>query len=61
MPSEIMSLEPGRPIDIAVPMMLSDPVRLRDQASLWLDIVARLKPAVREERARAESNAIFQA
>ena len=31
MPSEIMSLEPGRPIDIAVPMMLSDPVKLRDR------------------------------
>src|SRR5260370_20603638 len=61
MPSEIMSLEPGRPIDIAVPMMLSDPVKMRDRASLWLGIVARLKPAVRAEGARAESNALFQA
>jgi predicted permease len=61
MPSEIMSLEPGRPIDIAVPMMLSDPVKMRDRASLWLEMVARLKPTVRVERARAESNALFQA
>ena len=61
MPSEIMSLEPGRPIDIAVPMMLSDPVTLRDRRSLWLQIVARLKPAVRAEQARAESNALLQA
>ncbi len=61
MPSEIMSTEPGRPIDIAVPMMLSDPVKLRDRVSLWMEIVARLKPAVRAEQARAESNALFQA
>jgi predicted permease len=61
MPSEIMSPEPGRPIDIAVPMMLSDPVKLRDPVSLWLDIVARLKPAVSAAQARAESNALFQA
>ena len=61
MPSEIMSPELGRPIDIAVPMMLSDPVKMRDRVSLWLEIVARLKPAVRTEQARAESNALFQA
>jgi predicted permease len=61
MPPEIMSPEPGRPIDIAVPMMLSDPVKMRDRTALWLTIVARLKPAVRAEQARAESNALFQA
>lgn len=61
MPSEIMSPEPGRPIDIAVPMMLSDPVKLRDRTSLWLQIISRLKPAVRAEQASAESNALFQA
>src|SRR5260370_26843754 len=61
MPSEIMSLEPGRPIDIAVPMIHSDPVKMRDRVSLWLEIVARLKPAVRAEQARAESNALFRA
>ena len=61
LPSEIMSLEPGRPIDIAVPMMLSDPAKMRDRVSLWLEIVARLKPAVRAEQARAESNALFRA
>jgi hypothetical protein len=56
-----MSPEPGRPIDIAVPMMLSDPAKLRDRESLWLQIIARLKPAIRVEQARAESNALFQA
>ena len=61
MPSEVMSLEPGRPIDIAVPMALSDPVMLRERGSWWLDVVARLKPAVSPEQARAESDAIFQA
>ncbi|HLK66361.1 MAG TPA: ABC transporter permease [Bryobacteraceae bacterium] len=60
MPSEVMSLEPGRPIDIAVPMMLSDPASLRDRGAWWLDVVARLKPGIQAERARAESDALFQ-
>jgi predicted permease len=60
-PSEVMSLEPGRPIDIAVPMMLSDPVMLRVRENWWLDVVARLKPGIRAEQARAESDALFQA
>ena len=60
MPSEIMSPEPGRPIDMAVPMMLSDPAKMRDRSSLWLEIVARLKPGVRTEQAREEANALFQ-
>ena len=60
MPSEIMSPEPGRPIDVAVPMMLSDPVKMRDRSSLWLEVVARLKPGVRTEQARDEANALFQ-
>jgi len=61
MPSEVMSLEPGRPFDVAVPMMLSDPGTLRDRAAWWLDVVARLKAGVRPEQARAESDALFQA
>jgi predicted permease len=61
MPPEIMSLDPGLPIDIAVPMTLADPAQLRSRDALWLAIVARLKPGVRMERARAESNALFQA
>jgi predicted permease len=60
LPSEVMSLEPGRPIDMAVPMMLSDPVTLRDRGAWWLDVVARLKPGVGAEQARAESDALFQ-
>jgi predicted permease len=61
MPTEIMSLEPGRPVDIAVPMMLSDPVKMRDRTSLWLLAAARLKPGVGMEQARAETNALFRA
>ena len=60
MPSDVMSLEPGRPIDIAVPMMLSDPRRLRDRSSWWLDVVARLRPGVSAAQARTEANALFQ-
>lgn len=60
MPTEIMSLEPGRPVDIAVPMMLSNPATLRDRTSLWLYVVGRLKPAVRADEARAESGVLFQ-
>ena len=60
MPSDVMSLEPGRPIDIAVPMMLSDPRRLRDRSSWWLDVVARLRPGVSAAQARTETDALFQ-
>jgi len=61
MPSEVMSLDPGRPIDIAVPMMMSDPAMLRERGSWWLDVVARLKPGVGVDQARAESDSLFQA
>jgi predicted permease len=61
LPSEVVSIEPGRPIDIAVPMMLSDPDTLRNRQSWWLEVVARLKPGIRVEQARAESDALFQA
>jgi predicted permease len=61
LPSETMSLEPGRPIDVAAPMLLSDPALMRDPTSLWLEVVARLKPAVRAEQARAEANTLFAA
>jgi predicted permease len=60
MPSEVMSPALGRPVDLAVPMMLSDPTMLRERGSWWLDIIARLKPGVRPDQARAESDALFQ-
>ncbi|MBI4907381.1 MAG: ABC transporter permease [Acidobacteria bacterium] len=59
-PAEIMSLEPGRPVDIAVPMAFSDPRQRRDRTALWLFVVARLKPAAGIEQARAESEALFR-
>jgi predicted permease len=61
MPSEIMSLEPGRAVDIAVPMMLSDPVKMRDRNALWLFAVGRLRPGVSSEQARAEADGLFRA
>jgi hypothetical protein len=61
MPTGIMSLEPGVPVDIAAPMMLSDPAMMRDRTAMWLHVVGRLKPAVRAEQARAESDGLFQA
>jgi len=60
MPSEAMTLESGRSIDIAVPMMLSNPEMLRDKGSFWLNVVARLPHGVQEEKARVEADALFQ-
>jgi predicted permease len=59
MPNEAMSLDPGTPIDIAAPIALSDPRMMRDRTSLWLEVIARLKPQVRLEQARAETAALF--
>ncbi|MCD6030192.1 MAG: hypothetical protein K0S78_2366, partial [Thermomicrobiales bacterium] len=61
MPTEIMSLEPGNPIDIAVPIVLSDPARLHNRTALWLFMVARLAPATAAEQARAEVETLFKA
>jgi predicted permease len=41
-------------------MAHTDPEMLKNHGAWWLDIVARLKPGVTVERARAESDAIFQ-
>src|SRR5262249_49515133 len=61
MPSDVMSLEPGRPIDIAVPMMLSDPQMLRNRSSWWLDeVVARLRPGVAMAQVRIEAGGLLQ-
>ena len=60
LPSDIMSLEPGRPIDIALPMALSDQARMRDLTALWIQAVARLQPGVRPEQAHAEANGLFR-
>lgn len=59
MPSDVMSLERGSAVDIAVPLTLSDPVRLRSRDSLWLTIIARLKPDVGAAQARTEADVLF--
>jgi predicted permease len=61
MPDQGMSLTPGATVDIAAPMMLSSPDMLLERASWWFDVVARLKPGVQPERARAEADTLFQA
>lgn len=61
LPTEIMSLEPGRPIDIAVPMKLSSPEKMRDRTALWLFVVGRLRGGVPAQQARAEADGLFQA
>ncbi|HEY3738377.1 MAG TPA: ABC transporter permease [Bryobacteraceae bacterium] len=60
MPSEVMSLERGSPVDIAVPITLSDAARLRSRDALWVAIIARLKPGVQPEQASAEADVLFQ-
>jgi predicted permease len=61
MPSDVMSLAPGTPIDIAIPMMLSDPQRLRDRSSWWLNgVVARMRPGVTNAQIHAEADTLFQ-
>ena len=61
MPTEIMTLEPGRPVDIAAPMALSSPEKMRDRTSLWLMVAARLKPSIPLVQARAETETLFRA
>ncbi len=39
MPSEAMSLTPGLPVDVALPLAHSDPETLRNHGAWWLDIV----------------------
>ena len=60
LPSDILSLEPGRPIDIALPMALSNPELMRNTTALWIHLVARLKPGVSTQQARAEANGLFR-
>ncbi|MEO7192283.1 MAG: ABC transporter permease [Vicinamibacterales bacterium] len=61
MPANAISPEPGRPVDLAVPITLSDPGSMRDRGSWWLDVVGRLKPGTTRQQATAETDAIFQA
>jgi predicted permease len=61
MPNDVISPNPGRPVDIAAPMMLSDPAKMRDRAATWLFVIARLRLAADVKRAQAETEALFQA
>jgi len=56
---EAMTVEPGYPVDLAMPMALSDPAKMLDRKALWLEIIARLKPGISTEQAQAESAALL--
>ena len=61
MPSDVMSPEPGRRVDIAAPVMLSDAAKMRDRTATWILVIARLKRAADVKQARAETESLFQA
>lgn len=48
-----MSLTPGQPVDVALPIAHADPQALKNHGVWWLDIVGRLRTGVTVERARA--------
>jgi len=54
-------LDAGTPIDFWLPLVYADTIRplpkRTDGASLWLDVMARLRPGVTQRRAEAEINA----
>jgi predicted permease len=61
MPNDAIAPDPGRPVDIAAPMMLSSPARMRDRTATWLFVIARLARGTAAKQARAEAEALFQA
>jgi predicted permease len=59
-PEDFHGLAPGHHDDVTMPMAISGPV-LRSTSSWFFKCVARLKPGVAPEQARAEVDTIFQA
>lgn len=60
-PRDFHGLMPGHSDDITIPLTISGPKLLADTGSWWFDSIARLKPGVTAEKARAEIDPIFQA
>jgi predicted permease len=57
-PPELSGLEPGRPVDITLPVTTSR--NLLTVRAWRFDAIARLKMAISETQAQAEANAVFQ-
>lgn len=56
---EFAGLEPGRPVDVTIPITVSRNL-LTGSRAWWFDTIARLKPHVSGNQAQAEANAVFQ-
>ena len=60
-PPGFYGLVPGRQDDLTVPITVSGARMMADTGSWWFRTIARLKPGVPPEQARAEIDPIFQA
>jgi len=58
-PPEFGGLEPGRPVDVTIPITISRN-QLTSSKAWWFDAIARLRTDVSENQAQAEANAVFQ-
>jgi putative ABC transport system permease protein len=58
-PPGFFGLQVGMPLDITVPMMLSD--GLESQQSWWLSVIARVAPDATVEQARADLESLWDA
>ena len=58
-PSEFWGLQPGRQIDVSLPITL-ERTSLTDAGNFWFEAVARLRPDVTAEQARAQADTIYQ-
>jgi predicted permease len=59
-PPSFVGLEVGNPIDITIPITVAGEGMLGNERARWFSAVARVKPTVTWERARAEADAILQ-
>jgi predicted permease len=59
-PPEFWGLVPGRPIDVTLPIRITNEL-LADKNASWFTAFGRLKPGVAPAQAHAETNAIYQA
>jgi putative ABC transport system permease protein len=59
-PPEFFGLEVGSPVDLTIPMMLSEN-NLREKESWWFSAVGRLRKGVAPAQARADLDRLFQA
>jgi len=59
-PPDFFGTEPGRFVDVTVPITLQTASLLREKSAWWFEAIARLKPGVPASQARAEVEPIFQ-